>query len=155
MRSLIRTLRRFGPYLLIELLLPGGTLVAIMLWLSQNLARRQNPRARPRLITRSVATRIVCLPAREAPVMKVAASALLPIEKEPHDLWRNRSRAFVELRGSEIRNGMRHGQKSEVRQSPGPRHGLSGYFEHISDDRCGRNAMLFKNDAVEHTARAA
>jgi hypothetical protein len=29
-------LRAFGPYLLIELLLPGGTLIALLLWLSQH-----------------------------------------------------------------------------------------------------------------------
>lgn len=29
--------RAFGPYLLIELILPGGTLVAFLLWLSQRL----------------------------------------------------------------------------------------------------------------------
>ena len=30
-------LREFGPYLLIELLLPGGTLVALVLWLMQRV----------------------------------------------------------------------------------------------------------------------
>jgi hypothetical protein len=35
----IPALRRLGPYLLIELLLPGGTLLAIVLWLSQSLGR--------------------------------------------------------------------------------------------------------------------
>jgi hypothetical protein len=28
-------LRAYGPYLLIEVLLPGGTLLALLLWLSQ------------------------------------------------------------------------------------------------------------------------
>ena len=32
-------LRAVGPYLLIELLLPGGTLFALLLWLSQRFAR--------------------------------------------------------------------------------------------------------------------
>ena len=32
-------LRAFGPYLLIELLLPGGTLLAFLLWLSQRFKR--------------------------------------------------------------------------------------------------------------------
>jgi hypothetical protein len=31
--------RSFGPYLLVELLLPGGTLIALLLWLSQGMAR--------------------------------------------------------------------------------------------------------------------
>jgi hypothetical protein len=29
----VEQLRKFSPYLLIELLLPGGTLVALLLWL--------------------------------------------------------------------------------------------------------------------------
>jgi hypothetical protein len=32
-------LRSIGPYLLIELLLPGGTLIALLLWLSQGMTR--------------------------------------------------------------------------------------------------------------------
>ena len=31
--------RSLGPYVLIELLLPGGTLLALLLWLSQGMAR--------------------------------------------------------------------------------------------------------------------
>ena len=30
-------LKSLGPYLLIELLLPGGTLIALLLWVSQQL----------------------------------------------------------------------------------------------------------------------
>lgn len=30
-------LKRFGPYLAAELLLPGGTVIALALWLFQNL----------------------------------------------------------------------------------------------------------------------
>jgi hypothetical protein len=32
-------LRTFGPYLLLEVLLPGGTLLALLLWLSQRFNR--------------------------------------------------------------------------------------------------------------------
>jgi hypothetical protein len=32
-------LRDFGPYVLVELLLPGGTLVALLLWLSRRFLR--------------------------------------------------------------------------------------------------------------------
>ena len=32
-------MREFGPYILIELLLPGGTLVAFLLWLMQRVKR--------------------------------------------------------------------------------------------------------------------
>ncbi len=37
--SLLETLRRAGPYVLVELLLPGGTLVALLLWLSNGVGR--------------------------------------------------------------------------------------------------------------------
>ena len=32
-------LRALGPYLVIELVLPGGTLLALLLWLSQRIRR--------------------------------------------------------------------------------------------------------------------
>ena len=38
MKSILRwsdALRAVGPYLLVELLLPGGTLIALLLWVSQ------------------------------------------------------------------------------------------------------------------------
>jgi len=38
-RGLIAKLRSLGPYVLIELLLPGGTLVALALWLANNARR--------------------------------------------------------------------------------------------------------------------
>jgi hypothetical protein len=31
-----------GPYLLVELLLPGGTLIALLLWVSQNFKPLQD-----------------------------------------------------------------------------------------------------------------
>jgi hypothetical protein len=31
--------RSFGPYVLMELLLPGGTLLALLLWISQGITR--------------------------------------------------------------------------------------------------------------------
>lgn len=33
MKQILRGARDFGPYLLVELLLPGGTLIALLLWL--------------------------------------------------------------------------------------------------------------------------
>ena len=39
--------RTFGPYLAIELLLPGGSLVALLLWLYRTYARPANSEARP------------------------------------------------------------------------------------------------------------
>jgi hypothetical protein len=38
--------RTFGPYLAIELLLPGGSLVALLLWLYRRYARASNSQAR-------------------------------------------------------------------------------------------------------------
>jgi hypothetical protein len=37
----LKSLRRAGPYLLLELLLPGGTLLALLLWLSSGVTRGQ------------------------------------------------------------------------------------------------------------------
>jgi hypothetical protein len=38
--------RWFGPYLAIELLLPGGSLIALLLWLYRTYARAPHPQAR-------------------------------------------------------------------------------------------------------------
>jgi hypothetical protein len=38
--------RTFGPYLAIELLLPGGSLIALFLWLDRTCARPSNCQAR-------------------------------------------------------------------------------------------------------------
>lgn len=35
LRSALRQLHRFGPYLAVELLLPGGSVIALLLWLYQ------------------------------------------------------------------------------------------------------------------------
>jgi hypothetical protein len=37
--------RSFGPYLAIELLLPGGSLIALLLWLYRSYARASNSEA--------------------------------------------------------------------------------------------------------------
>ncbi|MGH8663636.1 MAG: hypothetical protein ACREUX_05165 [Burkholderiales bacterium] len=36
-RKSLSGLRAYGPYVLMEMLLPGGTLLALLLWLSQRL----------------------------------------------------------------------------------------------------------------------
>jgi hypothetical protein len=36
---LLSSARKLGPYVLVELLLPGGTLIALILWLSQGMHR--------------------------------------------------------------------------------------------------------------------
>ena len=38
-KNLLSKLRAAGPYLFVELLLPGGTLIALVLWLSQGMSR--------------------------------------------------------------------------------------------------------------------
>jgi hypothetical protein len=44
--KLIAAGRAFGPYLAIELLLPGGSLIALLLWLYRTYARPANSQAR-------------------------------------------------------------------------------------------------------------
>ena len=35
MKSIVDGARRLGPYLLVELFVPGGTLIAFLMWLRQ------------------------------------------------------------------------------------------------------------------------
>ena len=35
LKSILPALRSLGPYVLVELVLPGGTLLALLLWLAQ------------------------------------------------------------------------------------------------------------------------
>jgi hypothetical protein len=42
-RKLLRAGRAFGPYLAIELVMPGGSLVALLLWLYRMSLRAQSP----------------------------------------------------------------------------------------------------------------
>jgi hypothetical protein len=39
LKNVFSKLRAAGPYLVVELLLPGGTLIALLLWLSQGMTR--------------------------------------------------------------------------------------------------------------------
>lgn len=41
-KLIVPAVRAMGPYLFVELLLPGGTLLAVLLWLYQQ-RRRQEP----------------------------------------------------------------------------------------------------------------
>lgn len=45
-RKVIAAGRTFGPYLAIELLLPGGSLVALLLWFYRTHVRPSNSQAR-------------------------------------------------------------------------------------------------------------
>ena len=156
LKSLLHAVRNFGPYLLIELPLPGGTLVAILLWPSQNAGRRQNAKTRLRPVPHSVAAlRVRSSGWRDVNAARTATSVFLTVQKEPHNLRYDRSGTLIELRGRQVRDRMRHREELEIRKTPASRHCVAGHFEHVGDDRCGGNAVLFENYAVEHTARAA
>ena len=150
-QALVRALRSMGPYLLIELLLPGGTLVAVLLWLTQNAAKRPSTRARLPASPRGVAATLLKPRQRNGP----SASALLSFQQKAHDLGNDRGGAAVELVRREVRDRVRHRDEFEVRQTPRARHRRAGRLEHVRDDRCGRYAVLFEHDAVEDTPRRA
>lgn len=38
-KKLLPAVRALGPYLLVELVLPGGTLIALLMWLTQQWRR--------------------------------------------------------------------------------------------------------------------
>jgi len=59
LRWLAQSARSIGPYMLVEMLLPGGTLIALLLWLSQH-ARLVRAPWQPR--ERSVAAKVVSAP---------------------------------------------------------------------------------------------
>ena len=60
--SVLETLRRAGPYLLVELLLPGGTLVALLLWLSNGVSRGHFADVHRAEITLAVIEHVVGVP---------------------------------------------------------------------------------------------
>ena len=41
MKQILNGVRGFGPYLLVELLLPGGSLIALLMWLFQRYSKRK------------------------------------------------------------------------------------------------------------------
>lgn len=61
--SIMPRLHKLAPYLLVELLLPGGTLIAMLLWLSQSTTSLRGGAAQSRqLPPRAVAERVVDRP---------------------------------------------------------------------------------------------
>lgn len=156
LKSVLKTVRGLGPYLLVELLLPGGTLIAVLLWLAQNGGRRQNMKARAQPVARTVAAlRLMTARLQDRQPATRPALALLTFQQERDNLRHDRSGTLIELRSRQVRDRMGHREKTKIRQAPGARHGAAGYFEHVRHDRGGGNAVLFENYAVEHTARAA
>jgi hypothetical protein len=60
LKWLARSARSLGPYMLVEILLPGGTLIALLLWLFHHA---RLPLRVPRQVReRSVVTKMVCAP---------------------------------------------------------------------------------------------
>jgi hypothetical protein len=43
LKLIVPALRSLGPYLLVEILLPGGTLVALLMWLYQQWRKEDGP----------------------------------------------------------------------------------------------------------------
>ena len=60
--SVRETLHRVGPYVLVELLLPGGTLLALLLWLSNGVGRGQLASLHQPEISPPVVERVVDVP---------------------------------------------------------------------------------------------
>jgi hypothetical protein len=50
MKQLLQGARTLSPYLLVELLLPGGTLIALLLWLFQHWKKGACDNKKPSLI---------------------------------------------------------------------------------------------------------
>jgi hypothetical protein len=53
--------RRAGPYLLMELVLPGGTLLAILLWFSSGFSRGQFADVQQLSIPPITVERVICV----------------------------------------------------------------------------------------------
>jgi hypothetical protein len=66
-RNSAKGLRAFAPYILVELFLPGGTLVALLLWLSQRLRQGRMTRTAPAAGPAHIATGAVAPFATPAP----------------------------------------------------------------------------------------
>ena len=56
----VKVLRDAGPYLLMELLLPGGTLLALLLWLSSGVGRGQLAEVQPLPVSPVSIERVIC-----------------------------------------------------------------------------------------------
>src|SRR6266567_3289805 len=80
---------------------------------------------------------------------------LLPLEQELHNLRHYVTGSLLQLVLREVSNRMLYTQIFIVGQAPGLRHGPPRRFKHIGDNRGRWNAVLFKQNTVEHTARAA
>src|SRR5438093_4538760 len=80
---------------------------------------------------------------------------LLPLQQELHNLRHDVTGSLLQLVLREVSNRMLYTQIFIVGKAPGLRHGPPRRFKHIGDNRGRWNAVLFKQNTVEHTARAA
>ena len=70
-RSLLSAARKAGPYVLVELLLPGGTLIALLLWFSSTgMGRGHFADAHPTRLSPSMIERPV-VPKHSSPDLAV------------------------------------------------------------------------------------
>ena len=70
--GVLRILRKAGPYALVELLLPGGTLLALLLWVSSGAGRGALAEPHPARIDPSVMERVVAVPSAYRGELRVA-----------------------------------------------------------------------------------
>jgi hypothetical protein len=71
-KGVLRALRKAGPYAVVELLLPGGTLLALFLWLSSSSGRGAFAEEHPARIIPSVSERVVAMPNARRGELRVA-----------------------------------------------------------------------------------
>jgi len=84
-----------------------------------------------------------------------ALRLLLPFEQELHNLRHDRTGALIQFVLREVGNRMLHAQIFIVGEAPGLSHRPSRRFKHVGNNRRRWNTVLFKQNTVEHTARAA
>ncbi len=79
--SVAAALRKAGPYMLVELLLPGGTLIALLLWLSSGTGRGHFADSNEAAATPAAIERVVG-PGRHSPEGVLAAKQRITSVRE-------------------------------------------------------------------------
>jgi hypothetical protein len=154
LKTVLQSMRSLGPYVLVELLLPGGTLIAGLLWLTQHVRRRYDVGVQPRPVASSVVS--LRLEPRVSRMRQVRlALRALTFKQKLHHFRHDGGGTLIEFRRRQVGDGVGHREEAKIRKTPGAGHSATGGFENVRDDRSGRNPVLFKHYAVEHTARAA
>ena len=154
LKTVLQSVRSLGPYVLIELLLPGGTLIAGLLWLTQQVRRRQDGKAQPRPVAGSVVS--LQLGPRLARVRRMRpVLGGLTFQQKLHHLRHDSSSPLIELRRRQVCDRMRHRNEFEIGQAPCARHRRARRLENVRNNGRRRYAVLFEHDAVEDTPRRA